>query len=103
VGAVDPTMDIPSWTITLIGSIAGVCTTIAFLPQVLRVWRMKRADEISLTTFLVFSMGTLIWLIYGLLVVSWPIIIANAVTLVLSLTILFLKLKWDNAAAPNPS
>ena len=91
-------MDVPSWTITLIGSIAGVCTTLAFLPQVLRVWRMKRADEISLTTFLVFSVGTLIWLIYGVLVVSWPIIIANAVTLVLSLTMLTLKLRWDRGA-----
>ena len=96
-------MDLPSWTITVIGSIAGVCTTVAFLPQVLRVWRMKRADEISLTTFLVFSMGTSIWLIYGLLVASWPIIIANSVTLVLSLTILTLKLKWDRAFAPAPS
>jgi len=96
-------MDVPSWTITLIGSIAGVCTTLAFLPQVLRVWRMKRADEISLTTFLVFSVGTLIWLIYGVLVVSWPIIIANAVTLVLSLTMLTLKLRWDGGAPTSAS
>ncbi|MGD0249400.1 MAG: SemiSWEET transporter [Thermoplasmata archaeon] len=96
-------MDLPTWTITLIGSLAGACTTVAFLPQVIRVWRMKRADEISLTTFLVFSVGVLVWLVYGLLVASWPIIIANGVTLLLSLTIVSLKLKWDRSNSPTPS
>jgi MtN3 and saliva related transmembrane protein len=96
-------MDIPTWSITLIGSIAGVCTTVAFLPQVIRVWRLKRADEISLLTFLVFSIGTLVWLIYGLLVASWPIIVANGVTFVLSMTILSMKLKWDRRSSPAPS
>lgn len=96
-------MDVSAWIITLIGSTAGVCTTVAFLPQVIRVWRLKHAEEISLTTFLVFSIGTLIWLIYGLLLASWPIIIANGVTLVLALTILSLKLKWDAESSPIAS
>ena len=89
------TMVVPAWSITLIGSIAAICTTGAFVPQVIRVWRLKSAEEISLTTFLVFSVGTLAWLIYGLLILSYPVILANAVTLVLSLTMVSLKLNYD--------
>jgi MtN3 and saliva related transmembrane protein len=96
-------MDFPSWGITLLGSVAGICTTGAFLPQAIRVWRLKRADEISLVTFLVLAVGTMIWLTYGVLVGSWPIILANAVTLVLALTIVALKLKWDRGAKVSPT
>jgi len=88
-------MTLPSWAPTLIGSVAAVCTTGAFVPQVVRVWRLKSAGEISLTTFLVFALGTFVWLIYGLLLDSIPIVLANAITLVLALTIVFLKLNYD--------
>ena len=88
-------MLLPAWAPTLIGSVAAVCTTGAFVPQVVRVWRLKSAGEISLTTFLVFALGTFVWLIYGLLLGSIPIILANAITLVLALTIVFLKLNYD--------
>jgi len=88
----------PSWTPTLIGSIAAVCTTGAFVPQVVRVWRLKSAGEISLTTFSVFAVGTGVWLVYGLFIGSIPVILANAVTLLLALTIVALKLRFDRAA-----
>jgi MtN3 and saliva related transmembrane protein len=91
-------MVLPSWSTTLIGSIAAICTTAAFVPQVIRVWRMKRTDEISLTMFLVFSVGTLTWLVYGVLIRSDPVIVANGVTLVLSLTMVSLKLNYDGMA-----
>jgi MtN3 and saliva related transmembrane protein len=94
-------MEIPTWSVTLIGSVAGLCTTAAFLPQAIRVWRLKRAEEISLTTFLVFSIGVLVWLIYGLFLDSLPIVLANGVTLVLALTIVALKLKWDRGPSPS--
>ena len=87
--------DVPTWSITLIGLIAGTCSTGAFVPQAVRVWRLKRADEISFTTFLVLSIGSVLWLVYGLWLSSLPIILANAVTFVLVVTILVLKLKWD--------
>jgi MtN3 and saliva related transmembrane protein len=96
-------MDLPTWSITLIGSIAGICTTGAFLPQAIRVWRLKRADEISLVTFAVLSLGSAIWLFYGILVLSWPIMFANAVTLVLALTIVVLKVKWDAKSSASTS
>jgi MtN3 and saliva related transmembrane protein len=78
-----------------IGSCAAICTTISFLPQLIRVWRRKSASDISLTMFLFFSFGVALWLVYGIGIGSVPIIAANAVTLALALTILGLKLKYD--------
>ena len=78
--------------INLIGTLAGILTTIAFIPQVLKTWRTRSAGDISLLMFLLFSSGVLLWLIYGLLLHAMPIIIANGVTLSLSASILTLKI-----------
>lgn len=83
-------MDIP----TLLGLGAGSLTTLAFVPQVLKTWRSKSGDDISLGMFLLFSTGVLLWLIYGILIDALPVIVANAITLLLSLTILALKLRY---------
>jgi len=96
-------MDLPSWTPLLIGSVAAVCTTGAFVPQVVRVWRLKSAQEISLATFSAFAVGTFVWLVYGLVIGSLPVILANAVTLVLALTIVLLKLNYDRSRARTSS
>jgi len=96
-------MVLASWSTTLIGSAAAICTTGAFVPQVARVWRMKSAAEISLVTFLVFSVGTFAWLIYGLQIGSLPVILANAVTLALSLTMVGLKLAYRRNPGGPPS
>jgi MtN3 and saliva related transmembrane protein len=85
----------PRWLFGWIGSTAAVCTTISFLPQLVRVWRRKSARDISLTMFLLFSFGVACWLIYGLGIGSGPIAAANAVTLALALAILVLKLRYD--------
>jgi MtN3 and saliva related transmembrane protein len=85
-------------TINFIGYIAATCTTVAFLPQLIRVVRLRSAREISLGMFCVFSMGTALWLTYGLLSHSMPVVVANAVTFVLSLSILVLKLRYDREA-----
>lgn len=79
----------------LIGSAAAVCTTVSFLPQLIRVWRLKSARDISMTMFLIFSLGLVFWLVYGILTNAWPIIMANAVTLTLSMGILILKIRYD--------
>jgi len=96
-------MDLPTWSITLIGLVAAVCTTAAFVPQVIRVWRLKRAEEISRTTFLALSIGSLVWLTYGLLISSLPVIVANGVTFALVLTILSLKVMWDRTSPASVS
>ena len=91
-------------SVTLVGSVAAVCTTGAFVPQVVRVWRLKRAEEISLATFLLFGVGTAVWLVYGLFIGSAPVIVANGITLVLALVIVAFKLDYDRhpRVAPQP-
>lgn len=79
---------------TLLGIAAGSLTTLAFIPQVIRTWRTRSTHDISLGMFLLFSTGLVLWLIYGALIGSWPIITANTVTLVLALTILYFKLRY---------
>ena len=86
---------IPRWEMDSIGSVASVCTTISFLPQLIRVWRRKSAADISLTMFLLFSFGVACWLIYGIGIGSGPMAAANTVTLALALAILVLKLRYD--------
>jgi MtN3 and saliva related transmembrane protein len=80
-------------TMTL-GLVAGALTTIAFLPQAMKTWKSKSAEDLSLGMLASFSTGVLLWLIYGMLIDSLPIIIANAVTLLLASTNLTLKLKY---------
>jgi MtN3 and saliva related transmembrane protein len=81
-----------------LGFVAAFCTTAAFVPQVVRVLRLRSARDISLPTFLLFSVGVFLWLIYGLYTGSKPVIASNAVTLVLSVSILILKLRYDRNA-----
>lgn len=82
------------WIVNLIGSLAAVCTTLAFVPQFVRVYRRRSARDISLITFLVFSLGVFLWLLYGFFIHSLPVIAANGATLVLALAILSLKLLY---------
>jgi MtN3 and saliva related transmembrane protein len=75
----------------VVGLVAGTLTTIAFVPQVLRITRTRSADDISWWMFGLFSVGICLWLWYGIRVGALPIIIANVVTLALAVTILALK------------
>ena len=75
-----------------LGYIAGFFTTIAFLPQVIKVWRTKSTKDISIWMFLIFTTGVLLWLIYGLLIINYSLIIANTITLILSISILIAKI-----------
>jgi MtN3 and saliva related transmembrane protein len=79
--------------ITLVGLAAAFCTTIAFLPQAIRTWRTRSTKDLSLPMFLIFTAGIALWLVYGLCVRDIPLIAANGVTLVLSGTILYFKLR----------
>ena len=75
----------------LLGLIAGTLTTLAFLPQVIKTWKSRSAQDISVGMFLLFSAGDALWLFYGIRLGAVPIIAANAVTLILSLAILGMK------------
>lgn len=77
-----------------IGLLAAVLTTLAFLPQVIKVWKLKETRDLSLSTFLMFTLGVLLWLVYGIVKKDIAIIIANALTFILALVILGFKIKY---------
>ncbi len=78
----------------LIGSLAAFLTTLAFVPQAWLTWKSRRAEGISLGMYSMFTIGVALWLVYGLILGAWPVIIANLVTLVLALFILGMKLRF---------
>jgi len=82
-------------TVEGIGFVAAFLTTAAFVPQLFRVLKLKSAREISLGTFLMYSLGVFLWLVYGIYTGSKPVIASNAAALVLSVGILTLKVKYD--------
>ena len=73
---------------------AGILTTLSFVPQVLRTWKTKSAEDVSVWMLLAFNAGITLWLTYGILTHKPSIIFANAITLVLALTLLGMKLKF---------
>jgi MtN3 and saliva related transmembrane protein len=78
----------------LIGYVAATLTTVSFVPQVIKTWKSKHAADVSLLMYCIFTVGIITWLVYGILSQAWPVAAANAVTLVLALMILTMKLKW---------
>jgi MtN3 and saliva related transmembrane protein len=79
---------------TTIGYIAGTLTTVAYLAQVLRTLKHRRTKDISLGMYLMLCTGIGLWLVYGIFIHSWPVIIANAVTLILSGAVLVMKIRF---------
>ncbi|MDO8813211.1 MAG: SemiSWEET transporter [Gallionella sp.] len=84
----------PVNTTDWIGSAAATLTTTAFIPQAWKVWRTRHTADISLGMYALFTLGVAMWLIYGILLESWPIIIANCITLLLAGLVLVMKLKF---------
>jgi len=80
--------------VTLLGLIAGVLTTVAFVPQVLKTWTTRSTKDISLGMFLTFCVGVFLWVVYGFLINSLPMILANSITLLLALIIVYFKLRF---------
>jgi MtN3 and saliva related transmembrane protein len=78
----------------LIGTFAAILTTLSFLPQALHTFRTKDVRGISLGMYSAFTLGVALWLVYGLLLGAWPVVIANVITLALASTILVMKLRY---------
>ena len=76
----------------IIGLIAAVLTTTSFVPQVYKTWKTKSADSLSLTMYIIFFTGVILWLIYGIQIHSLSIILANVVTSILALLLIIFKL-----------
>lgn len=78
----------------IIGYIAAACTTLAFLPQTLKIMKTKNTKDISLFMYVIFVVGIACWLAFGLMTHCMPIILANIISLALSISILVMKLKY---------
>ncbi len=79
--------------INCLGLLAAFCTTISFVPQLVKVWRSRSANDISLGMFTLMTTGIALWLTYGIAILDMPLIVANAITLCLAASILVMKLK----------
>ncbi|MFN4359608.1 MAG: SemiSWEET transporter [Hylemonella sp.] len=79
-----------------IGYLAACLTTLSFLPQALHTFRTRDVSGISLGMYATFTTGVALWLVYGWLVSAWPVVAANAVTLLLALAILVMKLRYGS-------
>jgi MtN3 and saliva related transmembrane protein len=79
--------------IEIVGYLAAFLTTAAFFPQTYKTIRTRDTRAISLAMYVMFTLGIAIWLAYGLLIESWPLIFSNSLTFVMAATILVLKLK----------
>jgi len=86
----------------LLGYLAATLTTAAFVPQALMTLRTRNVAGISLGMYGAFTLGVALWLAYGLSLGEWPIVVANAVTLALSATILVVKVLEDRKRRPAP-
>jgi MtN3 and saliva related transmembrane protein len=80
-------------SVTILGLVAGCCTTLAYLPQVIKAWRTRSTRDISLGMFSLMACGLLLWLGYGLLLHDLPLIASNLVTFAFAATILYFKLR----------
>ena len=81
------------WWLALLGTVAGLCSVGSFVPQVLKIWREGDTRAISLRMYLVLTAGFLLWLGYGVVIGSWPVVVVNVANLALGGVILWLKLR----------
>tara|TARA_Y100001968_G_C19326648_1_gene702115 strand:- start:404 stop:676 length:273 start_codon:yes stop_codon:yes gene_type:complete len=81
--------------VDLFGFFAALLTTIAFLPQLYKTWQTKSADDVSLIMLILFIIGLICWIIYGLKINSIPILVANIITFIFNFLILILKITYS--------
>jgi len=82
------------YSFVIVGFIAGALTTASFIPQALKIWREKSANEVSFLMYVIISTGIFLWFIYGIEIYSLPIILANGISFIISITILVGKIKF---------
>ena len=87
-------MDTPS-AIWFLGSIAGLLTTVAFVPQVLRTWQSRSAADLSMSMLVTFALGIVLWIVYGIMLKESPIVVTNVITLILSVALIVMKVRFQ--------
>lgn len=81
-------------TAKIIGILAGICTTVAVIPQIRKAWTKKKVADVSILMFLVLMTGVALWVVYGILQKDWPIIATNAISLGLNSLMLYLMIRY---------
>jgi MtN3 and saliva related transmembrane protein len=82
----------------VIGYMAGFCTTLSFVPQVARAWRTRSAEDFAWAWLIIFQLGLVLWLVYGIVLHDWPMIFANSITISLCSTLLLMKVRFPKRA-----
>lgn len=80
----------------ILGYAAGALTAFTFLPQVLKTWKEKSAKDVSLYMFIIAFVNEIMWLVYGVMINNWVIILTNAVMLVMSGIMIWLKMRYNH-------
>jgi len=89
-----------NWT-DWIGYVAATLTTASFVPQAVLTFRTRDVSGVSLGMYSAFTLGVALWLLYGVLIEAWPVVIANTITLALAASILFMRLRFGSSAGHN--
>jgi len=84
--------------VQILGLVAGACTSLAAVPQLIKTWKTKEVENISMKMFLLYVVGMSMWLTYGIIKSDMPIVITNAIALTFHGLMLFFKLKYKNKA-----
>ncbi len=87
----------PDAVVNLIGTAAGLCSMASFTPQLIKIAREKQAEGVSLRTYVVNVVGFVLWIVYGVLLGSWPVAASNAVNLLLAGAILALRWRYGDS------
>jgi MtN3 and saliva related transmembrane protein len=82
-------------TTNIIGLVAGICVTIAVIPQIIKVWKSKKVKNVSLTMFSTLMLGIFLWVVYGFLKKDYPIMITNSISLFLNLLMIYFISKYE--------
>lgn len=90
---------VPDWLVNTFGVIAGLCSMASFIPQIIKIMKERDASSVSLRMYAVTIVGFICWTTYGALSGSWPVMLANAVCLVLVIVILILRLRFGGSGA----
>jgi MtN3 and saliva related transmembrane protein len=80
--------------VSVLGYLAGALTTLSLLPQVIKICKSRSAGDISFVMYLFFVAGISLWIVYGIAINSMPVIIANAISLCLGITVIILKFRF---------
>ena len=88
-----------NWAVTAVGLVAAVCTTVSYIPQLKKCWETGSADDLSLWMFSILAAGVTLWVVYGVLRDDWVIILANSISLVFLMGILYFRLRENSRSA----